>query len=366
MLRPLTHSPLYRDFIEQRDKALEQILQRYLDGIDRVMDSLRRAIDQQVMIHYPTSNPEFSRDKVGQFTAGIDKRSAHTALQIEVLIDRLRMTSYIMTRVGEAEAIGRALQKPTRAHIPLQDLQQVKTSKMASGGTVHARVSLALSRVVRSVTDAFQMSLSMGDGMNDARLRVIKAFPKQQKIKVPRRTLNKPRRIHESDNRIPRAPIATGYVGEKDWKDTVEDYLSDNDVTDRGGNDRILFFDVDKTGDVEFHQRYMWDIEQEVTHDFVQQVRDGQVDAANDNGIDDFQWVAVIDGKTDDCCADRDGLSSAEIEAGLESGDIDSECDAIVPPAHFNCRCRVVPMAQDIPERQDVDFSSFDDWLEAS
>jgi hypothetical protein len=133
------------------------------------------------------------------------------------------------------------------------------------------------------------------------------------------------------------------------------------DIYKRGPDDQTLFYDV-TTG--EEKERYTWEVEQELTEDFVQSVRSGEQEAAKAQGINDFMWIAILDKATDECCALRDGHSSSEIEDMLDQGKLDSEdCDAIVAPGHFNCRCQSAPMTDDLPERVEIDYGSFDDWL---
>jgi hypothetical protein len=160
--------------------------------------------------------------------------------------------------------------------------------------------------------------------------------------------------------------FSTGVIDPATWSDVIDDYFEQEIPGPRGPYDKMVFFNVGDAGDVEFTERYEWELEQEMTQDFVEQVRSGQVDAANENGIEDFMWIAVIDRDTDECCSDRDGLSSGEIEAQLSSGELDpDECDATVPPGHFNCRCAPAPISNDLPEESPPDFGSFNDWLDA-
>ena len=93
------------------------------------------------------------------------------------------------------------------------------------------------------------------------------------------------------------------------------------------------------------------------------------MDAAQENGITDFVWIAVVDDKTDLCCLWRDGLLTSEIQAKLsEHADDDAGCDlggdGLVPPLHFNCRCSIAPATDAVPKKPDVDYQSFDQWLE--
>jgi hypothetical protein len=112
---------------------------------------------------------------------------------------------------------------------------------------------------------------------------------------------------------------------------------------------------------------YGWELEQQLTHDFVKSVRDGQIDAANVNGINEFIWIAIIDQRTCElCCEWRSGLTTSEIEKTLaDNPELKEHCDVVVPPAHFNCRCGIAPVAIDLEttDIQTTDAKEFDDWL---
>jgi hypothetical protein len=79
-----------------------------------------------------------------------------------------------------------------------------------------------------------------------------------------------------------------------------------------------------------------------------------------------MMWIAIIDDKTDDCCLKRDGLTSTQIEEKLRGEWEKDECQAKVTPAHFNCRCRMAPVSDDLPDQAPADFGGFDEWLNAS
>jgi SPP1 gp7 family putative phage head morphogenesis protein len=92
-------------------------------------------------------------------------------------------------------------------------------------------------------------------------------------------------------------------------------------------------------------------------------VRAGEIEAAKEQGIDDFVWTAVIDERTDECCLWRDGLLVSEIEAELNGDHSGDDCDSTVPPAHINCRCRVLPVSAQYVEQQQTGFQGIDEWL---
>ena len=83
-------------------------------------------------------------------------------------------------------------------------------------------------------------------------------------------------------------------------------------------------------------------------------------------GIEEFVWVSIIDNKTcEDCCLPRNGLTTLEIREKLVNGDLNSDdCDTLVPPGHFNCRCQLVPVAS-VDQVEGPDWKSFGEWLES-
>jgi len=82
-------------------------------------------------------------------------------------------------------------------------------------------------------------------------------------------------------------------------------------------------------------------------------------------GVKDLNWIAVIDDRTDDCCLWRDGLTTMEIEDELNGNHADDDCDATTPPAHFNCRCRLAPVTDDLPDVPASNQIDFEEWLDS-
>lgn len=83
------------------------------------------------------------------------------------------------------------------------------------------------------------------------------------------------------------------------------------------------------------------------------------MDAAKEMGIKDFVWIAILDDRTDECCWERSGKLTSEIEEMLASGKLDRDlCEAITPPAHPNCRCSLGPVSN-IDPVEGPDWKSF-------
>lgn len=387
--KPLNKYPRFNQFVTERDHALEAILDKYLRAQDRLLVFLRmRVIEITAHMGMRAPGLEHQKEQLSIFDRRITPLFQICAAESLELMKKLRRVSFTLANAGEAEAISRTLGKTGKVFIPKSKLDKLHWSDTPSGGSIESRVHLAYSRLHRDVLDAFQLSLTLEDNQEDTIKRIVRAFPASRKLRQPQNAL---RGIKESNKRpfdlidnedtgdqdqtdINIASIdddtsmASGVIDPDTWDDVVSDYLSKelpSSIYKRGPSDKSMFFTADEDGNVDMTERYDWEIENEMTEDFVSSVRAGEVDAANENGISDFMWLAVIDKHTDDCCRSRDGLSTKEIQDKLESGDIDSECDAITPPAHFNCRCRAVPMSDEVPDEDAPDFGSFNDWLES-
>lgn len=368
-LIPLTKSKPYVDFKRGRDTALEKLIHIRLVAVDQIIGKLKRKVLALIT----------QRHAVDTFRVHAQGPIQHelrlASIQIAEMVRRLRAEAYLLSHSGEAEAIGRATLKVASSN-PYVKLH--KDKDVYGGGNIFQKMSLQFDRLGRKIQDALQMSHIIEE---DPKERVIKAFPKTRKIKSTpalRKRKMKEAELHKLNqpDAIPDESglgieeqesmmMSTGITDENMWEDILADYRSEvlpADIFARGPEDKTLYYDVTTE---EESERYTWEVEQEITEDFVRSVRSGEQDAANENGITDFMWLAVIDQKTDNCCFVRDGKSSSEIEEGLVDGSIDEdECDAIVAPAHFNCRCTSVPMDKDIPESQPIDYSDFDEWLE--
>lgn len=364
-LKPFSQSPRYESFVAGRDKALESILYDYLNAMDRCIDRLKLRCEQILAREYPHTAGAGDMHKVVMNFSGHSSGECNlTSGQVFELARRLRRTAYVLSRMGETEAMSRATARRFHVKISQDQVAMVKARPAPSGGTLENRMGLIFSRLHRDILDAVQMSLALEETLSEAKTRLRLAFPKLSRVKRGTKVLHRPKPMHEADKGT--SFLSTGFVDPETWREILDDYLAENVPTNRGPSDKILFFGVTETGQVEFTERYEWELEQEITEDFVMRVREGQVHATKENGIEDVVWVNVTDDKTDECCLWRDGLTSAEIEQELESGEhADDDERAIVPPAHFNCRCRPVPASEELPDEAPPDFGSFDDWLDA-
>lgn len=368
-LKPLTDSKRYEKFIRQRDEGLQDVLAKYTARIDDVVAAIQVQAEQ-IASHLWGRNgggylmakrnrDEFAKRLTPWFELGIQ--------QTEALIKQLRRTTYVLSYVGQAEAIGRALAQRTKVNLSADEIKQVMHRETLHGGDLLSRTELAFHRLLRDVIDAYQLSQVQGSDQKETLERIQRAFPRKGK-RPPRKMAAMKEAARdlpdENDPLIIGLDIDNGFshfVTDQEWQDSLEDYFADYIPAGRGPYDQV--FAAGAAGEDE--SRYQWQVEQEVADDFIHSVRSGEVDSANANGINDGVWIALLDKKTcTDCCAPRDGMTSSEIEDALKSGDLDaSACDAIIPPAHGWCRCRWAGATEDLPAKTPPDFGSWDDWL---
>jgi hypothetical protein len=271
-------------------------------------------------------------------------------------IQRLRRAAYTLAHLGELEAIGQATQRQTKqtGHEFKDRIRNRDFAKTLTDEKLDERVWAGLMKIRDKILQAFRLALVQEQRPEEIIETVKNSYPKIKNFKRPPREL-KPLREADS-NPKDKKEFIFDFVNQEDWDLAVSAY-KDTQLPENRFDDGAEY-----DSDVGY-ARYQWEVEQDITDDFVKQVRDGQVDAANDLGIKDFVWVAILDNKTDDCCANRVGMTTREIEEALASGKLDKiECDAVVPPAHPNCRCSLGPIASTDPV-QGPDWKTFNEWL---
>jgi len=372
----LNQSKRYRNFIHQRDQALEHLLRVAQKRSSEILRHALIRVLEIVHLRYShlsagTAFVLHSKRILHDIEAQIERVFTHSGGQILGVWVDLGQKSQLLAYAGEVEAIGRALGRP--AKLEQIDLDQVPA--LDGGESLPDRIALAFNRMRREIMNAVELSRAMNSPMADCLKRISKKFPSTRPLPSKGRTLKRvtearspwdPEDDEEDGVEITQVAklgsrtFATGFVDEETWGDLVADYKTKHIPIDRSAKN---VFDVD-VGDPELEEMYGWELEQQMTQDFVNRVRSGQVQAANDNGIDEFVWVAILDDRTDECCVWRDGLTTSEIEAELEADHAGDECDAIVPPAHFNCRCVPAPVSKDqLSDDQSEPPGDFDEWL---
>lgn len=374
-LTPLTRSPRYVAYMASRDRALEKFLQKYLNHLGGVITTLKsKSKDAAVLLTASNMSHYDAKKQREAFQKRVDIWFTMAALETTQLMTRLRRTTYALSFAGHSEAMQRAGVFNTRWKLSRQDVVHASSKDAPSGGKLEARIQLSYSRLLGKVCDAFQHSVVMlsGDPQNrdadraDMLARIDRAFPRQRSDTKPQPMV----RMREAAGPLIGKPglndgvgLSTGAIDPDEWDQILEDYFTEQFPPD--SPNRTVYSRVFYSEEPEDPGRYEWEIEAEASNDFVQSVRDGENDAAKAQGIDDFQWLAIVDSKTDDCCLWRDGLATEEIIAQLEDEHSDDDCQAVTCPAHPFCRCRMVPMTVDMPEPEKSELPNFEDWLEA-
>ncbi len=357
--------PRYRSWVKKRDRALEDLHTRaQLESAD-----IMRGVLSHVLL---VAKAQFTGMKAGHtmsvdwFEHGLRHEFEKAAQALYKVIGDLRVRSYTLARASESEIIAQVQRRQITADVSAHKVNEIRNKDSVVGGHLKTRINLYLDRLRRKITSYAQAAaLSAKDPEEFAR-DVYYSFPKARRVNVPRRIL-KPQ-LMEADYTLKpgtdaAADISIDNIDEFAWQDMLDAYMSDYVPQTRAPEFEIGMPEV--TGQDTW---YAWEFERDITNEFVQSVRDGQIDAATDNGITDFVWISVIDDRTDLCCAWRDGLLVSEIEA--QSGDHegeDDECsvegDGLTPPIHFNCRCTLAPATDNIPDKPDDGAKDFDDWL---
>lgn len=351
----LLDSPKYKNFVSDRDKTLEQIHLNAQTDISRILfsllDQLKKEIAYIALYLTPDNGIQISKmfDKVSQdiFHSYVPKFIAR--------IQSMRKATYLLTYLAEQEAIGQATQKkkPQTAYDMKLKIRNAVSAKTLTGQDLDKRVWASLMSLHSKIMKRFRNGIIQNMKPKELLDEVILAFPNVTVYKRPPRELT-PFREADQDPKN-KSEFNFDFTDQSDWDDAVDAYKKTELPENR--------FDQ---GDDTNYSKYDWELEQDLTDDFVNQVRNGQVDAANELGINDGVWTAVIDKKTcETCCLPRNGKTTTEIKQMLASGELDADdCDATNPPGHSFCRCQWAPVSS-TDEVEGPDWKSFNDWLES-
>ena len=369
-MKTLYASPRYRSFVDDRNKALEQINNHAQTDVSRILFERLERITGFISHMGIQGHLEMNHRTLEYISKQLDAYITEQLTgAIPLMVDRItrmRKATFIITYLGELEAIARATKRTTKI-MPHQFQDKLKAQLAQPtllGKPLNVTIWLALSKLKQRIIHKTVSSITLDRTPKEVVDDVKSVYPKAVAYKRPPIAL---KNLREADNG--RGPndddddkdfdFYNDIVSDSDWDLAVSAYRDTELPASRFDNSPN--FDPD-TG----NPRYNWEVEQEMTDDFVNQVRDGQVEAANQLGVQDFVWVSVIDNKTcDECCLPRNGLTLTEIESKLKTGELsEDDCDATSPPAHPNCRCDLAPVA-DIDEVEGPDWKAFGDWLES-
>lgn len=352
-MKPLITVPAYEKFLLDRDQGLERVLAKYSRAMSHIVLALKLR-SEEVASHFAVTGihkDQLKRARI-HFEDHVRPYFEMAIQRAEALTLSMRKTVYLISAAGQSHAIARTLDRKTTLSISKDEIRDVLKDESHLGGPVGLRCELSFHRLLRDVVDAFQLSQVMSSTPQETIERIGRSFPRFEKVKARRNVMAK---LKESfAPKEPEVEISEFGIDAADWEAAVQDYLSTEIPQGRAPYDKI--FD-DASDTPEYFQRSRWEVEQELTNDFVDQVRSGENEAASQAGIDDFQWIAIVDSKTDECCFERDGLTMTEIDETVKD-----EFDG-PPPIHPNCRCRLAPMVKEMPEESAPDFGSFDSWL---
>jgi hypothetical protein len=368
-INTFNQSSSYRKFVNQRDGALEKILRntrlRIASKLNNAFVSALTLIQKNYKSLATMYHPSPIKMRLASQEAHINHIFEQTATQIAYEIIKQRRKAYTLAYAGEAEAMGQTMGKKLKYKLSKHDLDQWSYAEpFADGKDVLKKVDLYLNRLRRVLMNELELAIMLDDSVEKALGRLILKLPKKKQIDQARKLKKVPTKVREANK-----PLDFQFIDDETWNEIVKDYTDEYVPTDR--SPESVFDAVNPYNDEPIREDipsdeafYGWEVEQDTTHDFVQQVRDGQVDAANMNGINEFVWIAITDSKTDECCLWRDGKITKEIESEMK--DHDDECDAVTPPAHFNCRCRLAPY-DDNADEQDYDnlpdYGDFEEWI---
>lgn len=352
-------SRAYLSFIKHRDKALETINTKALQKIN---DQLRKVFTRVLeMISYRYSNiPQESlsttraRDALNNIHKAIQEEFDQAAHAITAIQKEMMRSAYVIAKAGEGQAIANATGEEKKIDIHQHEIKNA-VDKTSEGHDIYDRNALALSRIARDIMDAIETGRIRKEETKLVLNRVIKTLPSSRKVRRPKKIL---KAIQEAE-KTPKEPVNLLLnVSDEEWDSAVKSYVDEYVPKYRGPEDVV---DVATAGEPDLEEWYAWEGERDTVNNFVQAVRDGTNEAAKENGITDFVFVAVMDDKTDECCAIRDGKLLSELEANPP--DDEGVCEGNIPPLHFNCRCVLSPYLSDTPDLEPSNEEDFNQWL---
>lgn len=305
---------------------------------------------------------------VDNFDRGLRSYFTGATDQLYKIALKLRTRSYTLARASESEILAQFLKRPVTASVTRQQLHEVASKPSVAGSHLVHRINLYVDKLRRKIVSYAQALALSAKNEHEFAEGITAAFPRARRVQLPRRIL-KPKLMESvrpdfSQSIADDTDVAIDNIDEDAWNDMLDTYMNDYVPKTRGPE-----YIIDKPEVTGQDTWYAWEFERDMTDEFVQSVRDGTQEAAKENGITDFVWIAVIDSHTDKCCAWRDGLLVSEIKAQMDDHEEeDADCNdggsGLTPPIHFNCRCTLAPATDEIPDKPDDGAKDFADWLE--
>lgn len=373
----------YRKFVNGRDEALETLLRNSRLRSSELTSEAFTKILEIIHVRYDHIMKAGDRRQLESLEQMISMVFENLAFSLWLEMVDLRKKAYMLAYAGEAQAIGQITAKTPKVSLSNNRLTDLMHKNLSKGIQPLKSFQLKFNQLRRQIISSLEYSFAFGDTVDKAMGRVYLKLPKRTGL--PKKKVLKTVKVTEAQKPsfsqfskgetdsvelgLGKSPFSGFEWDQETWDRMIKDLASDHVFTDRSP-EKFLditnpFSDLPVRDQIpEEDKIYHWEIEQDSVQDFVEQVRSGQIDAAKKNGIDDFVWIAILDDRTDDCCEWRSGLLTSEIEARLKTDKSDDDCQAIVPPAHFNCRCTLAPASQDLEAVDNTDTErEFDEWL---
>jgi hypothetical protein len=305
-------SAKYKKFIKDRDTALEHIYKNYQVDIsnelntflmwmtDLIRSRLSRVIHNSNSVFFI---PHILKDLDKEY----DKRKPLVVNQITMTFAKMSQVTKALSFAAQAEALARST-----GNIKNIKLQTHKDNYLINsfGHPIPGRIELALDRIKRRIWDKIQLSMVDGSDLTTAMDRVISAMPKQKRFKIQPRI----KHLKEADVKVTslgETDLLTGTITDEMWDAILDAYRRDEQI-DRRGPEYLV---SGKAGDED--AVYEWEVEQQAADEFYSSVMVGDKDAADQSGVD-LIWIAVLDDRTGDSDAWRDGRLLSEIETTID------------------------------------------------
>lgn len=366
-----TAEPKYKQWVKIRDRALEKLHTR---AQVESADVMRKVLADTLLV----ASGNFPAMKAGHphgvesFEHMLKVIFSNGCGALYQIMLKLRQRSYVLSKASEAEIIARmSLGQRVVANIRADHLFKAMNKPTVAGGAAAQRLTHYMDRLRRKITSFAQGAALNAPDVEAFLQDVMACFPPKRVVKRPKRVL-KPALMEAAQDLStdPQADVAIDNIDAEAWQDMLSAYMNDYVPQNRGpeaiGLGRLTgTFTPTPAGSPSEDSDvwYAWEFEQDMTEEFVQSVRDGQLEAANENGITDFVVISIIDDSTcNDCCGgfgcvDFDGLLVSEVEEMTDG-------EQTVAPYHFKCRCTFAPATDNIPDKPDDNMDDvFADWL---
>lgn len=351
-------STKYKKFIKDRDTALEHIYKNYQVDISNelntflmwMVDLIRSRLSRVI---HNSNSVFFIPHTLKDLDKEYDKRKPHLVGSITMTFAKMSQVTKALAFAAQAEGLARATGK-----IKNIKLENHKDNPLVNnfGDSIPGRIELAIDRIKRRVWDKIQLSMVDGSDLTTTMDRVLSVMPKQKRFKIQPR-IKRLKEADYSDIGIKNVDVLRGTISDELWAQILDEYKRDEHI-DRRGPEYLISGEQGSDDAV-----YEWEIEQQAADAFYSSVMQGDKQAADKSDVD-LIWIAVLDNRTGNSDAWRDGKLLSEIETTIdEDGSDPFDNDLLMPPIHQNCRCRAAPVTDELPEPRVVDNEDFDAWL---